>query len=194
MSSQISLDTTTGLGFVGKGAVQSSFGWNNAGLQTNAAGITFSYQVTGVYEQSCRHAAGQHMTVQKTFKKTVELSADVAFAARRNPQDKVTGFNLTGISAALGEEPPTDLCNPGQSDPESVWTPDPDGAYPIVTQTSGPTTASPQVRARLCGSAGSEAIQLRGWPPTPTPRRRFSANNELSAHLDSSVKKRASRR
>lgn len=138
VSSQITLDTTTGLGFVGKGAVQSSFGWNNAGLQTNAGGITFSYEVTGVYEQSCLHATGhEHMTVQKTFKKTVELSADVAFAARRNPQNKVTGFNLTGIAATTGDGPPTDLCNPGQSEPDSIWTPDPDGAYPVVTQTSG---------------------------------------------------------
>lgn len=141
VSSQITLDTTTGIGFVGKGAVQSSFGWNNAGLQTNADGITFSYEVTGVYEQSCLHAAGQHMTVQKTFKKTVELSAAVAFAARRNPQDKVTGFNLTGIAGTAGDAPPTDLCNPGQSEPDSVWTPDPNGAYPVVTQTSGSPAA-----------------------------------------------------
>jgi hypothetical protein len=141
VSSQITLDTTTGIGFVGKGAVQSLFGWNNAGLQTNAGGITFSYEVSGVYEQSCLHTTGNQMTVQKTFKKTVELSAAVAFAARRNPQDKITGFNLTGIAATTGEAPPTDLCNPGQSEPESVWTPDPNGAYPIVTQTSGTPAA-----------------------------------------------------
>lgn len=134
----VMLDTTTGVGFVGKGAVQSRFKWNNAGLQANVGGITFSYEVSGVYEQSCLHATdNEHKTVQKTFKKTVELSSDVAHAARRNPQNKVTGFHLTGISGTDVQSPPTDLCNPGQSEPESVWIPDPAGAYPQVTQTSG---------------------------------------------------------
>lgn len=137
-SQLVTLDTTTGVGFVGKGAVQSRFSWNNAGLQANVGGITFSYEVSGVFEQSCLHATGnEHMTVQKTFKKTVELSADVGYAARRNPKDKVTGFHLTGISATDGPSPPSDLCNPGQSEPASVWIPDPAGAYPQVTQTSG---------------------------------------------------------
>ncbi len=134
-SSAITLDTTTGVGFVGKGAVQSRFGWNNAGLQANVGGITFSYEASGVYEQSCVHQANKKV-VQVTFKKTVELSSAVDYTARRNPQDKVTGFNLTGI-AASSPTVPTDLCNPGQSEPDDVWTPDPAGAYPVVTQTSG---------------------------------------------------------
>lgn len=136
-SQLVRLDTTTGIGSVGKGAVQSRFHWNNAGLQANVGGITFSYEVSGVWEQSCLHPTGGQMIVQKTFKKTVDLSAEVAYMARRNPHDKVTGFLLTGISATEGDAPPTDLCNPGQSEPENVWTPDPAGAYPQVTQTSG---------------------------------------------------------
>lgn len=137
-SQLVTVDTTTGIGFVGKGAVQSRFHWNNADLQANAAGITFSYEVTGIYEQSCLHATGnEHKTVEKTFKKTVELSADVASAARRNPQNKVNGFHLTGIAATSGDLPPTDLCNPGQSEPDDIWIADLAGAYPQVTQTSG---------------------------------------------------------
>ncbi len=140
-SSAITLDTTTGVGFVGKGAVQSLFGWNNAGLQANVGGITFSFEASGVYEQSCVHQANKKV-VQVTFKKTVELSSAVGYTARRNPKDKVNGFNLTGI-AASSPTVPTDLCNPGQSEPEQVWTPDPTGAYPQVTQTSGtPATLS----------------------------------------------------
>ncbi len=137
LSQRVTLDTATGIGFVGKGAVQSRFQWNNAGLQANVGGITFWYEVSGVYEQSCLHPTGNQMTVQKTFKKTVELSADVAYAARRNPRDKVTGFTLLGIAATSDHLPPTDLCNPGQSEPSSVWVPDPAGAYPHVTLTSG---------------------------------------------------------
>lgn len=137
-TSAITLDTTTGFGFVGKGAVQSAFGWNNAGLQANAAGITFSYVVSGVYQQSCLHTTGnEHKVVEKTFQKTVELIGGVAYAARRNPKNKITGFNLTGIADTIGDPPPTDLCNPGQSEPEGIWTPDPNGAYPQVTKTSG---------------------------------------------------------
>ena len=37
------LDATTGAGFVGKGEVQSAFGWNNAKMQgATATGFTFS--------------------------------------------------------------------------------------------------------------------------------------------------------
>ena len=135
----ITLDTATGVGFVGKGAVQSTFGWNNAELQANAAGISFSFEGNAVYEQSCVHLTGsEHKVVQKTFKKTLDLSSAVDFMARRNPQAKITGFNLTGITATTATAP-TDLCNPGNSEPDSVWTPDPQGAYPQVTQTSSTT-------------------------------------------------------
>jgi len=37
---------STGKGFVGKGQVQSEFKWNNAKLQQNAAGISFSFVQT----------------------------------------------------------------------------------------------------------------------------------------------------
>ncbi len=137
-SAQITLEPQTGIGFVGKGAVQGAFHWNNAGLQANASGLAFSYTVSAVYQQSCVHTTGsEHKVVQVTFNKTVDLDEDVAYAARRNPQDKINGFNLTGIAGTTGGAPPTDLCNPGQSEPDSVWAPDSQGAYPQVTQTSG---------------------------------------------------------
>ena len=133
----VTLDPASGTGFVGKGAVQSRFGWNNAGLQANAAGITFSMDVSATYAQSCLHLTGnKEHTVEKTFKKTVELASEVESVARRNPQVKVTGFLLTGISGE-GLTPPTDLCNPGQSEPEDVWIPDPAGPYPTVTLVAG---------------------------------------------------------
>ncbi|MEO7091615.1 MAG: hypothetical protein ABI175_00100 [Polyangiales bacterium] len=141
---QITLEPQTGIGFVGKGAVQGAFHWNNADLQANAGGLSFSYTVSGVYEQSCIHTTnGGHKVVQVTFQKHVDLAEDVAYAARRNPQNKINGFNLTGITGTTGGAVPTDLCNPGQSEPESLWAPDPQGAYPQVTQTSGtPATLS----------------------------------------------------
>lgn len=137
----VSLDPATGIGFVGKGRVQSTFGWNNAALQANAGGLTFSFELDAVYEQSCIHVTGSgHKVVQVTFKKVFELRSDIAFAARRNPNDKITGFHLDGIAAA-GPAAPTDLCNPGQSEPDDLWSPDPEGLYPTVTLTSGSADA-----------------------------------------------------
>lgn len=38
----VTFDGSTGTGFVGKGDVQTAFGWNDAKLQARAAGVTFS--------------------------------------------------------------------------------------------------------------------------------------------------------
>ena len=78
------------------------------------------------------------------------------FAPRRE-------INLTGI-ATSSPTVPTDLCNPGQSEPDQVWTPDPTGAYPQVTQTSG-TPATPSVTFATA-ALRSRAI---GGTRTPTP-------------------------
>jgi hypothetical protein len=42
-----------GMGFVGKGEVQTPWGWNNSTLQKYAAGVTFSMESSAVYAQDC---------------------------------------------------------------------------------------------------------------------------------------------
>src|SRR5262245_5475316 len=41
-SASVSVNPTSGVGFVGKGDVQSAFGWKNADLQANASAVKFT--------------------------------------------------------------------------------------------------------------------------------------------------------
>src|SRR4051794_13995537 len=54
----------TGKGFVGKGEVQSAFGWNNATMQTNHTSITFSttQAATQAHSQTATQALSQSLT------------------------------------------------------------------------------------------------------------------------------------
>ena len=127
---------TDGTGFVGKGDVQDAFGWNNAQLQANAAGVTFTFESDAQYAQSCMKDNARQ-TIYKDFKKTVDVDAAVTILTRKNSQGAVTGFSLLGFDGeAEAADMPDDLCNPGNADP-SGWVVDPSGAYPEVTQIGG---------------------------------------------------------
>lgn len=95
----VTFDATTGLGFVGKGDVQLAFGWNNAALQNNAAGVTFSYDAVDTYEVTVEWTTGEGTRGQKTHvitvNRQVSVSASVLSAARTHKQ--VDGFNLLGL-------------------------------------------------------------------------------------------------
>lgn len=54
----VTFDPTTGAGFVGKGDVQTAFGWNNQALQANAADVTFSYNAVDTYSATCSWITG----------------------------------------------------------------------------------------------------------------------------------------
>ncbi|MFF9621379.1 hypothetical protein [Streptomyces griseosporeus] len=98
----VSYDPATGTGFVGKGDVQTAFGWNNKQLQTNASGVTFTYDATTHYSAVCEWVTGAGTRGQKTHDITLSrhtsVSSAVAYDAR--VQTQITGFNLTGISAS----------------------------------------------------------------------------------------------
>jgi hypothetical protein len=136
MSAAVSFDPFTGNGFVGKGDVQDAFGWNNAQLQANADGVTFTFESESQYAQSCMKDNARQ-TIYKDFKKSVEVDAAVSVQARKNPQGMVTGFELLGFGGEVSNASvPDDLCNPGNADP-SGWVVDPSGVYPVVTQIGG---------------------------------------------------------
>ena len=40
---------SSGIGWVGKGEVQSAYGWNNKAMQNNVGGVTFVYEATATY-------------------------------------------------------------------------------------------------------------------------------------------------
>lgn len=99
----VSFDAATGTGFVGKGDVQIAFDWNNAQLQANADSVTFSYSTEDKYDATCKWqtVTGNGTTIYHdvTVRRTVTLNKTVAYKARTNSQDSITGFNLTGFGA-----------------------------------------------------------------------------------------------
>src|ERR1051326_5804630 len=92
-------DPGTGLGFAGKGDVQLALGGlNNAQIQAQASGLTFTYAADDLVEWDCvkditTHSGVVHVTAHRHNSTTV--SADVAYDARTRRQ--VTGFNLDGF-------------------------------------------------------------------------------------------------
>jgi hypothetical protein len=101
-SAQTTLNLTTGTGFAAKGDVQSAFGWNNAKLQSNASGVTFSYNATETYEGVCEWTTGENSpngakTHTVTHGTSTSVNSAVSYQARTNSQGVITGFNLTGF-------------------------------------------------------------------------------------------------
>ena len=88
----------TGVGWVGKGEVQSVFGWNNKTMQDNYPGVSFVYDGTATYAVTCEWDTPNTHHVQTTHKST-DVNATVGSAARKNSQGKdgpMTGWYLTG--------------------------------------------------------------------------------------------------
>ncbi|MDP2139817.1 MAG: hypothetical protein Q8L20_03300 [Gammaproteobacteria bacterium] len=84
-----------GFGFVGKGDVQTVYGWNNNQLQRNAGDVEFR-ALTGMvtdYEWMCSRNTGDQ-TQDRSRSTTTETSGVLTSVARERNQ--VTGFNLSG--------------------------------------------------------------------------------------------------
>ncbi len=75
----VTFDPTTGAGFVGKGDVQTAFGWNNQALQANAADVTFSYNAVDTYSATCSWITGVGLPASRrttsTFRGTLLSTA-----------------------------------------------------------------------------------------------------------------------
>ena len=81
------------LGYVGKGDIQTLFGWNNKQLQNNAAGITFTYEEVGSYTLVCSRLHPQQGYQEQTFPNKVSgIEADVDYELKKVQQ--VSGFLL----------------------------------------------------------------------------------------------------
>jgi hypothetical protein len=124
---------SSGVGWVGKGEVQSAYGWNNKTMQDNVGGVTFVYDTTATYEVVCEFdTPNTHHTV--TLPKHTGVNATVSSDARNNSSGKqgpMTGWYLTGFGTTTtdGQAIPAvgDGC-PGNSGL---------GAVTSVEQTSG---------------------------------------------------------
>jgi len=126
---EVIFDPVTGTGFVGKGDVQDAFGWNDAGLQANAPGVTFTYGYTAVYQAVCTFTTGEGTrgeTIHNVpHSEEMSVSSSVNVSLRRNPVSKVTGFNLTGFGGTFtesGDVPVIGAPCPGNPGHGGVWT------------------------------------------------------------------------
>jgi hypothetical protein len=92
---------SAGAGWVGKGEVQTAYGWNNKAMQDNVSGVTFAYDSTSTYEVVCEFDnPGGHHVITNTKRSSVQ--ATVGSDARNNSSGKqgpMTGWYLTGFGA-----------------------------------------------------------------------------------------------
>ncbi|RZK67911.1 MAG: PAS domain-containing sensor histidine kinase, partial [Pedobacter sp.] len=113
----VTYNPETGVGFVSKGDVQLAFGWNNAALQKNAGGVTFTYNVTESYSVECEWETVTGGPKSKTVYHEITVPKHVnitsAIAADARMRNQITGFNLTDLQG----KPLGDLI----SGPDTDW-------------------------------------------------------------------------
>lgn len=102
-SASTTLDPSSGTGFVGKGDVQSVFALNNAALQKDAGNMVFTYtdSQSADYSYDCTWSTGTNHVTVHTITNTTSTVSDIVTTVngkpRTNPNQSVTGFNLTGL-------------------------------------------------------------------------------------------------
>lgn len=97
----VTFDPATG-GFVGKGDVQTLFGWNNATMQANYAGVSFEYESSATYTFDCEWWTGpEHNRTRHENTKTLTVgvaATAVTAQAKSNSSANLTGWFLSPIA------------------------------------------------------------------------------------------------
>jgi hypothetical protein len=122
----VTFDPATGLGFVGKGDVQTAFSWNNADLQARASGITFTYSATDIYTAVCTFTTGEGTRGETTHNvpHTTSISVDSAINFDARTHHQIDGFILTGYGGTTTESgtiPVVGAPCPGNPGHDGVW-------------------------------------------------------------------------
>ena len=81
-----------GTGFVGKGEVQTAFGWNNKVVQTNAGGVDFQVEMVTENSWVCTKDGAKNTQERENVRTTAALIDSVT----RDNKKQVTGFTLSG--------------------------------------------------------------------------------------------------
>jgi hypothetical protein len=130
----VTFDPSTGTGFVGKGDLQTPWGWNDTKLQTCASGISFYFHTeqSATYSAVCEFTTGEGTRGQRThlvthtIDRVSAVNSAINYDARRNNQGRITGFNLTGVGASVstastGDVPVVGGPCPGNQGHDGVW-------------------------------------------------------------------------
>jgi hypothetical protein len=111
VSAAVTFDAETGTGFVGKGDVQSLFGWNNKAFQESALGVEF--RVSSITETTWDCWNSNNDKIQERSRAET-IQGVIMTEARTNNQ--ITGFILNGYasgSVASAEGPELNSCPSG---------------------------------------------------------------------------------
>jgi hypothetical protein len=103
-----------GMGFVGKGEIQTLLDWNNSQLQTNASQLQFRFISGGTATWVCEWWTGpsqnrKHHTTNSSMTNMVESAA--ALDPRKNSKGQITGFTLNGMDAAAASSQAMGTCD-----------------------------------------------------------------------------------
>jgi hypothetical protein len=107
----VTFDPTTGTGFVGKGDVQTAFGWNNAKMQREHEEIKFKYVASTTYAFDCEWYTGPDRNrTRHENTKTAATNVDAKIASESRKTGQWTGWNLRGYAGGAPNQPaePTD--------------------------------------------------------------------------------------
>lgn len=109
-----------GFGFVGKGDIQSLFGWNNHDLQANAESLQFRMLIPSGATWKCAGNNPAGKWVEKSASSESQpIDSGVSVDARKNKNGQVTGFMLNGIDYSEPQTyTPVGECTP----PNIQWT------------------------------------------------------------------------
>ncbi|WP_423800203.1 hypothetical protein [Neobacillus sp. SAB-20_R2A] len=101
----VTIDPSTGKGFVGKGDVQTALGYNNAKMQAEANNLVFTYKSEETYAITVTWDTGEGTRGEETHyvahERTSSVDSNVSYDPRKANQ--YTGFNLIGYEGILTE-------------------------------------------------------------------------------------------
>jgi hypothetical protein len=126
-SPAVTYDFGSGEGFIGKGDVQYTYGWNDRDLQANAKSVKFRVASQTVFEVSWECTNEKNEKIQEREQTTtISLQGLLTTVTRDNKSGKVTGFKLEGYdglstSTTSTEGPAVNSC-PGDSGNGDKWT------------------------------------------------------------------------
>jgi hypothetical protein len=95
-SASVAVDN--GVGFVGKGDVQTALKWNNADFDKNVGSLKFTASYTATYDNvlTCRNGVVAHVPVVSTG--TGDLQST---QVKSSNGKQITGWNLSGAGSAV---------------------------------------------------------------------------------------------
>jgi hypothetical protein len=133
----VTFDAATGTGFVGKGDVQTAFGWNNAQAQAKIPYISFAADESQTRQQECL-TEGQPPQIFTGYRHGLRtLNKNLSYDARMHQQ--IDGIFLTGYAG--GESEWSDWSEWVGPNGETFGNACPDGSHPAHEPILGPIVA-----------------------------------------------------